>query len=76
MPMIAAIAENEKCREVLGLTIGNQSILVSISQNDVGHLMRFIQCSILYGYITDVHKNRTPFIKRRTERIEVQLSKE
>ena len=51
-------------------------ILVCISQNDVGHLMRFIQCSMLYGYITDVHENRTPFIKRRTERIEVQLSKE
>ena len=33
--------------------------------------MRFIQCSILYGYATDVHENRTPFIKRRTERIEV-----
>ena len=35
--------------------------------------MRFIQCSNLYGYITDVHKNRTPLIKRRAERIEVQL---
>ena len=49
-----------------GLTV------VSISQNDVGHLMRFIQCRILYGYITDVHENRTLFIKRKTERIEVK----
>ena len=38
--------------------------------------MRFIQCSILYGDITDVYENKTPFIKRRTERIEVQLRKE
>ena len=50
-------------------------VLVSTSQNDVGHLIRFIQCSILYGYITDVHENRTAFIKRRTKRIEIQLSK-
>ena len=51
-------------------------IIVSIPQNDIGHLMRFIQCSILYGYITDVHEDRALFIKQRTERIEVQLSKE
>ena len=50
--------------------------LVSISQTDVGHLMRIRQCSILYRYITDVHENRTPFIEQRTERIDFRLSKE
>ena len=54
------------------------SALVSISQSDVGHLMRITQCSILYRYITvtDVHGNRTPFIEQKTERINFRLSKE
>ena len=30
--------------------------------------MRFIQCSILYGYITDVHEKRTPFISLGVKR--------
>ena len=38
-----------------------------ISQTDVGHHMRFTQCSILYGYITDVQENTTPFIGLRRE---------
>ena len=50
--------------------------LVSISQTDVGHLMRITHCSILYRYITDVHENRTLFIEQRTERIEFRLTKQ
>ena len=41
--------------------------LVSISQTDLGHLMRFKQCLIPYCHCTDVHGNRTPFIRQRTE---------
>ena len=39
----------------------------SISQTDLGHLMRFTQCRISYRFSTDVHGKRTPFISQRTE---------
>ena len=54
----------------------NGLALVSISQTDVGQLMRITHCSILYRYITDVHENRTLFIEQRTERIDFRLSKQ
>ena len=42
------------------------------SQIDVGHLVRFTQCSIVHRYFTDVvHENRTPIIRQRTERIQL-----
>ena len=42
----------------------DRSALVSISQTDVGHLMRITQCSILYRYISDVHENRAHLLSR------------
>ena len=53
----------------------NPLTLVSISQTDTGHLMRFTQCSILYCY-TGSTQEQNPIIWQRSERIEFWLSKE
>ena len=41
-----------------------------------GHLMVFTQCCILNRDRADVSKNRSPFVKWRTERIELHLGRE
>ena len=36
--------------------------------------MRFTQCGILYCYITDVHDNRTPFIRENRATVEQRIA--
>ena len=47
-----------------------------ILQNQAGHLMVFTQCSILNRDSPDVDEKRSPFVRQRTERIELHLGRE
>ena len=38
--------------------------------------MMFTQCSVLYRVVFDVEENRSPFVRDRTERIELHLGRE
>ena len=45
-------------------------------QNKTGHLMVVTQCSILNRDSPDVDENRSPFVRQRTERIELHSGRE
>ena len=46
---------------------------LSFTSNKVGYLVMFTQCSILYRHSPEVDENRGPFVRQRTDGIELHL---
>ena len=46
---------------------------VSFTSKTVGYLIMFTQCSIVYRHDPEVDENRKPFVRQRTDGIELSL---